>query len=467
MEMQKKLSILLSLCFLTLFYAHIILCHAQQPHVTFQELKDSDLPLIHTWLQQPFVKKWFSHEAVPWQDFLAFREEIKNYFGTGKEYIVSVNEHPFGYIRYYDAHLWVDGLGEVEPEGTYGIDLYIGDADYLGKGYGTALLRQFIKKILEDQKVLGKPIKQIIVDVDVTNTAAINLYAKLGFSLDRELDDPRWGKQYLMLLDPELFEFLEGVRYCYDIDSSHDLSPEQFVAYRALLMDTTWAQLAAAGVTFDDCVQFLNTYGHILKSQLESNYSQRSHGLDPVSKKTIKLIHEVLIDFGIDPNSIVIIPYRSKGSPAAADDYTLYIDEQDMEGLCPESQRFILAHEISHFQSRDNGFESALENLMYEQKTEAQRKAFYMFSHATEICADIDAMLNGLMYAQGGIKFLELLINCYGDAASFTHPSPSVRLKIAQDIEAMHRDQIIKKKPSRNLDGSIGRATIYYTVHSP
>ncbi len=66
----------------------------------------------------------------------------------------------------------------------------------------------------------------------------------------------------------------------------------------------------------------------------------------------------------------------------------------------------------------------------------------HTFSHATEIRADINAMLQGIEYTKGGIPFLKLLINCYGDAASFTHPSPSVRLKIAQDIEGMHRDQM-------------------------
>ncbi len=433
--MKIRFTIFLSLIFFVELFG------TQNYDLQFKPLNDSDLSLIHSWLHQEWVKPWFIHEAVSWDDFLAFRAQIKNYFGTGKEYLVCHDNYSFAYIRYYDAHLWVDGLGDVDPEGTYGIDLYIGEEEYLGKGYGSAMLSQFIKKILEDQKERGKPIKQIVVDVDVQNEHAFFLYSKLGFVIDREVDDPFYGRQYIMTLDPELFEFIDSVRYFYDIDSSYDLSLEQFVAYRELLMDTTWAQLGKAGVTHNDCVQFLNTYGHVLKNQLESNYGQRSQGLDPISDHTMQLIHEVLIDFGIDPNTIVIIPYRSKGSPAAADDYTLYIDEQDLVTLCPESQRFILAHEIAHFKSKDNGFESALENLMDEHKTEAQRKAFYTFSHATEIRADINAMLQDIEYTKGGITFLKLLIQYYGDAASFTHPSPSVRLKIAQDIQAMHRDQ--------------------------
>ncbi len=429
--MKIYLTILLSLVFFAELFS------AQNYDLRFKSLEESDLTLIHTWLHQPWVKRWYAHEALLWQEFLQFRDEIKNYFGSGNEFLVVSNGYPFAYIRYYDAHLWPDGFGNVEPEGRYGIDLYIGDAEYLGKGYGTALLRQFIKKIIQDQKELGLPIKQLVIAPEIANNAAIKTYLKVGFNIDQEIDDPYWGKQYSMVLDPELFEFTEGVRYFYDIDPSCSNSLEQFVEYSSLLMDTTWARLAAAGVTYDDCVQFLNTYGHVLKTQLESNYNQRSQGLDIISDHTMALIHEVLVDFNIDPNSIAIIPYRSKGSPAAADDYTLYIDENDLAMLCPVSQRFILAHEISHMKSKDNGFESALENLMDERKTEPQRNAFYTFSHATEIRADINAMLKGIEYAKGGVTFLTLLINCYGDGASFTHPSPRVRLKIAQDIEAI------------------------------
>ncbi|MGE0009730.1 MAG: GNAT family N-acetyltransferase [Candidatus Babeliales bacterium] len=415
--------------------------------IKFKLLQDADLPLIYNWLHQPFVKKWFSREALPWQEFLTFREQIKSYLGTGHEYLACHNDHPFGYIRLYDAHLWLDGLGNADPEGTYGIDLYIGDAGYLGKGFGSAMLSQFITKSIKDQVELGKPITQIIVDPDSANVTAIKTYQRLGFTIDYQLDDPFWGNQLIMVLDPDLFEFLNDMHGFYEEDIVKNKSLEQLDTYLDNLFDKVLQRLACIGISYHDCENFLVQYGTILKSQIESKYAAHAQGLPLLSQETLCLVHQVLLDFEIDSRDIVLIAYTGKGSPVAADDYTLYIDEKELSCYTPEAQRFAIAHELMHFLHKDNSFESALENLMGEQKSKAQRNAFYTFAHANELCADIDAMLKNQVYATSGVAFLEQLKERFGSGASFTHPSADLRLNIAQQIQYLH-EQLLKPNPS-------------------
>lgn len=409
--------------------------------INFKLLENKDLPLIQSWLQQPHVKKWFSHEALAWKEFLLFREEIKNYFGDGKEYIAYHHNHPFAYIRYYDAHLWPEGSGEVDPEGTYGIDLYIGDEAYLGKGYGSAMLSQFMHQIIKQQHELGKPITKIVVDPEVENVAAIKTYLNLGFTIERQVDDPFWGKQYIMALDLELFLFLEEMNtLCKDIlltDESLTAFEDQLIE----MMGNVWQQLEHIDITQARCLAFLNAYDYLLKKQIKAKYSARSQGLQELSLSTITLVQEVITDLHMNMQEIALIAYDGQGSPAASDDYTLYIDEKELAKYPILAQRFVIAHELMHVLNRDNSFENALENLMDEHKTDAQRKAFYTFAYTNELCADIGAMLNGHLYTQGAMQFFMTLQELYGDEETYTHPRPSLRLKFAERIHRIYEQQ--------------------------
>lgn len=202
---MKTLFLCLQLGILFLHCEHASGIQARPVNITFQKLEESDLLLVFEWVHKPFVKQWFEHEALEWP---AFVERFHTFMESPTIYnfIMYDAERPFGYIRYYAAFEWPDGFGNYEPDGTYGIALYIGEPDYIGKGFGTALLRQFILKIMSDQKVLGNQIVMFIIDPDVQNIAAIRTYQKVGFTFRRLVDDPYWGMQYLMYLDPKDFK---------------------------------------------------------------------------------------------------------------------------------------------------------------------------------------------------------------------------------------------------------------------
>ena len=74
-----------------------------------------------------------------------------------------------------------------DAPGSYWIIRFMVDRDYQGKGYGTAAMREVIRR-LESQ--LG--IKQLLLSVVPENTAAGEFYTRLGFEkTDRMVEDER------------------------------------------------------------------------------------------------------------------------------------------------------------------------------------------------------------------------------------------------------------------------------------
>jgi len=82
----------------------------------------------------------------------------------------------------------------MHPPGTRGIDQFIGEADMLGCGHGSAFIRAFVEGLLSD----GTP--RVLTDPDPANARAVRAYEKAGFRRQREVDTPD-GRALLMIRD--------------------------------------------------------------------------------------------------------------------------------------------------------------------------------------------------------------------------------------------------------------------------
>lgn len=213
---------------------------------------------------------------------------------------------------------------------------------------------------------------------------------------------------------------------------------QDFANHIDMLMTQTWQHIEnEVGICYTDCENYLKEYRSTLKAQIEKKVRRTAKKLPKLSPTTVKLVQELLVDLSIDPKSITITPFEGKGSPAAADDYTLYIDEADFLSFCPATQRFLIGHECAHMKNKDHSIESALDMLVDNQEGKVEH-VFNLFEHTTELRADVHAMLHGPEYVQGGINFFQTLIDRYGDYESPTHPRPSERLKIAEEMQSLH-----------------------------
>ena len=145
----------------------------------------NDLPLVRRWLGTPHVIEWW---GKPSEQFDLISGDLDH--AAMQQFIVTHLGRPFGYLQCYDVHAWDGGLG-LHPKGTRGIDQFIGEADMLDCGHGSAFIRFFIERLLG-----ATP--RVVTDPDPANARAIRAYEKAGFQKDRLLDTPD-GRALLMV----------------------------------------------------------------------------------------------------------------------------------------------------------------------------------------------------------------------------------------------------------------------------
>jgi aminoglycoside 6'-N-acetyltransferase len=158
------------------------------PTYAFREMTRADLALIGRWLATPHVREWWGD---PSEQYTLVSGDLDE--PAMDQFIASVDGSDFGYIQCYALTAWNEGFG-AHPEGTRGIDLFIGEPDMVGRGHGSAFIRRFVIQRLEE----GAP--RIVTDPDPNNARAVRAYEKAGFARARMIDTPD-GLALLMICD--------------------------------------------------------------------------------------------------------------------------------------------------------------------------------------------------------------------------------------------------------------------------
>src|SRR5882757_3051820 len=161
---------------------------AVMPPYVFRPMMAIDLPLIRRWLAEPHVVQWWGDPAEQYALVSGDLDEP-----AMDQFIVSADGHAFGYLQCYDLTAWNSGFG-THPEGTRGIDLFIGEPGMIERGHGAGLIRAFAGDRLKD----GAP--RIVTDPDPANSRAVRAYEKAGFEKVRMVDTPD-GPALLMVRD--------------------------------------------------------------------------------------------------------------------------------------------------------------------------------------------------------------------------------------------------------------------------
>jgi len=138
--------------------------------VTLRPATPRDLDLLHSWHGKPHVIAATGGDDWGWEAELArnppWREQL----------IAEVDGHPIGFLQIIDpAHEDSKYWGCI-AEGHRAIDIWIGDSDYVGQGYGTQMMEQAIERSFADPSVTA-----ILVDPLKTNSRAHRFYENLGF----------------------------------------------------------------------------------------------------------------------------------------------------------------------------------------------------------------------------------------------------------------------------------------------
>jgi aminoglycoside 6'-N-acetyltransferase len=152
----------------------------------FRRMSTADLALIRDWLAADHVRQWWGEPDAQYALISGDLDEP-----AMDQYIVELRGDPLGYLQCYHLNAWNNGFDR-QPAGTRGIDLFIGEADQIGLGHGSALLRHFVDDLLRN----GSP--RVVTDPSPTNARAIRAYEKAGFERNRAVDTPD-GPALLMI----------------------------------------------------------------------------------------------------------------------------------------------------------------------------------------------------------------------------------------------------------------------------
>jgi len=139
-------------------------------------LEDSDIPVMADWLTKDHVGKWY-HDPQEW---LREMRERNGEFAFLHHFMVYDKCLPFGFGQYYDCYDAREEWYEISVPGElYSIDYMIGDENYLGKGYGKAIVAALIDRI----KSTGTA-KMVIAEPDPGNLQSCGVLVSNGFTFD-------------------------------------------------------------------------------------------------------------------------------------------------------------------------------------------------------------------------------------------------------------------------------------------
>ena len=135
----------------------------------------ADAPLLQHWDEQPHVLASDPNDDWQWQ------QELGRDTDWREQLIAEHDGRAIGFIQIIhateeDSHYW----GEIAA-GVYAIDIWIGEAPDLGKGYGTQMMQ------LALGRCFARPdVHTVVIDPLVSNVRAHRFYERLGFQFVAE-----------------------------------------------------------------------------------------------------------------------------------------------------------------------------------------------------------------------------------------------------------------------------------------
>jgi aminoglycoside 6'-N-acetyltransferase len=172
------------------------------PEVTFRRLTDADLPLLHRWLNEPGVVRWWEGDDVSWEGVV--RDYGPDNPDPVEHWVACVDGHEVGWIQCYAA---ADEPEEAQPwwdlgvdHTAAGIDYLVGEPDRRGGGLGTTMISEFVEQVVFGQHPAWT---QACAAPHVDNRASWRALERAGFRFVGLVDEAH-GTGRLMVRDRSL-----------------------------------------------------------------------------------------------------------------------------------------------------------------------------------------------------------------------------------------------------------------------
>lgn len=170
------------------------------PLITLRHATPADLALLRHWDEQEHVIDSDPNDDWNWETELQKTPDWREFL------IAEADERSIGFVQIIDPELEETHYWGNVPSGLRALDIWIGEKDDLGKGYGTVMMRLAIERCFKSPEVTA-----ILIDPLISNTDAHRFYERMGFVFLREerfgedeckvyeLSRTKWNKQQPML----------------------------------------------------------------------------------------------------------------------------------------------------------------------------------------------------------------------------------------------------------------------------
>ncbi len=138
----------------------------------------ADVPTLDLWDRQPHVIAATSDNPTQIKAFadIDWKDELLRVAADNSYYIAEIAGLPIGAMQIIDPHTEATHYwGDIEPD-LRAIDIWIGEAENLGKGYGETMMHLAFELCFADTLV-----KAILIDPLASNTRSHKFYRRLGF----------------------------------------------------------------------------------------------------------------------------------------------------------------------------------------------------------------------------------------------------------------------------------------------
>ncbi|MEM6377423.1 MAG: GNAT family N-acetyltransferase [Bacteroidota bacterium] len=149
----------------------------------------SDLPILQHWDQQAHVLACDPDHDWNWEVELAREPDWRS------QLVAELDGQAIGFLQIIDpaledSHYWGKGIGPNKRA----IDIWIGEAENLGKGYGNQMMHLALELCFSDASVT-----EVLIDPLVSNVKAIRFYKRLGFQFleNRDFDGDECAVYFL------------------------------------------------------------------------------------------------------------------------------------------------------------------------------------------------------------------------------------------------------------------------------
>jgi aminoglycoside 6'-N-acetyltransferase len=145
--------------------------------ITFVPLDESHVSLMHSWLSAGEALRWYARQLTTEESIRQKYLITKLRTGT-RCFIVQYDQEPIGYLQYYrisDYPRYCSLVGAGPHD--YGMDLFIGRDDRIGRGVGTRIVAAALKELIFAQANA----ERCLVGPSPENQRAIRCFEKCGF----------------------------------------------------------------------------------------------------------------------------------------------------------------------------------------------------------------------------------------------------------------------------------------------